>query len=121
MPVWHEGDPIEVLEAYVEHAQIVGIGRTEARRSDRKTLDLYDEVFNQHPDGVFHALGNCNPKTLERYPFTSFDGVTWQLDSSFSEKHGWPWSRVAKETRMKAYIEATETIRYKPATPGAQQ
>ena len=114
MPVWHEGDPHEHLLEYTKHAEIVGIGRIEGRRSETKTLALYDDAFNHCPTSKFHALGNCNPKTLEPYPFESFDGITWQLDSMYASSHAWPWSRVSKDSRMRAYVEATETIVHRP-------
>ncbi len=115
IPVWHEGDPIEHLAEYNPAARRVALGRIAGRRSVPKTFDFYDEAFNRFPRGQFHALGNCNPETLEPYPFEEFDGVTWQLDSTFGNKHRWPWSRVSKRTRMFSYVEATETIEHRPA------
>lgn len=116
IPVWHEGEPIEVLDEYVAGSPIVGVGRTAGRRSKDKTLVLYDEVFNRWPAGAFHAFGNGDPVTLEPYPFHSFDCSTWERDSTYANKHGWPWGRVSKETRMRAYIEATETMAHTPVT-----
>lgn len=115
MTVWHEGEPIELLDDYVADADVVGIGRIEGRRSKDKTLACYDEVFNRHPDHLFHAFGNGDATTLEPYPFSSFDATSWERNAVYGNAQGWPWNRVSKETRMRAYIEATETIEYRPA------
>ena len=118
MPVYHEGDDLALLDQYVAGARVVGVGRTDGRGDEDKTLQLYDDVFNRHPHGKFHAFGNSNPKTLEPYPFDSFDSTTWERDSVYGGKHRWPWSHASRATRMAAYIEAIETIRHRPASQG---
>lgn len=115
MPVWHEGDPEEHLEEYAARAPIVGLGRIEGRRSEQKTFAFYDEAFNAQPDGRFHALGNASPTTLEPYPFASFDSTGWQRDAAYSNAARWPFNRCSKETRIRAYIEATCSIEHRPA------
>lgn len=116
VPVWHEGDPLEHLDEYVARASIVGLGRIEGRRSELKTLDFYDLAFNRHPNARFHALGNASPSTLEPYPFTSFDSTTWQRDAAYSNAAKWPYNRCSRDTRMRAHVEAAETIVHRPAT-----
>jgi len=119
VPVFHEGEPIEVLDEYLGHdAPAVGLGRTEGRRSKQKTLEFYDACFNRHPKARFHAFGCGERLLLEPYPFHSFDCSTWERDSTYGNKHGWPWCAVSKETRMAAYVEAFGTIRH---VPTAQQ
>jgi hypothetical protein len=124
MPVWHEGDPIEHLEEYDPASRLVSIGRTKGRQAGaagkKATRVFYDAAFNAFPDGDFWALGNGNPETLEPYPFHYFDQTTWQRDSAYSQSHGYPWSAVSKDTRMRAYIEASETITYRPVQPPKQ-
>lgn len=114
VPVFHEGEPIELLDEYMAQAPIVGVGRTEGRRSKDKTILFYDAVFNHAPTHAFHAFGNGDPVTLEPYPFHSFDCTTWERDSAYGNKHGWPWGRAPKELRMQAYIAAMETITHRP-------
>lgn len=114
MPVFHEGDPIEVLDDYVKHSTIVGLGRVGGRRSEQKTLEFYDQAFNRHPLGTFHALGNADPKQLEHYPMASFDSTGWQRDAGYSASKPWPLNRVPADLRMQCYIEATETIAHRP-------
>lgn len=114
-PIYHEGAPMEYLDEYVSRARVVGLGRIEARRSELKTFEFYDSVFNRHPDRLFHALGNASPTTLEPYPFESFDSTGWQRDAAYSNAAKWPFNRCTKEARMRAYIEATETIEHRPA------
>ncbi len=121
MPVWHEGDPVEHLDDYVRHAPVVGLGRVEGRRSEQKTLEFYDAAFNRCPDAAFHALGNANPEQLEHYPMASFDSTGWQRDAGYSAAKPWPLNRVPRDLRMACYIEATETIEYKPGTKTLKQ
>lgn len=115
VPIYHEGDPIEHLDAYCAASDLVALGRIEGRRSERKSLEFYDTVFNHCPGGKFHALGNASPATLELYPFDSFDSTTWQRNAAYSNALGWPYNRCSKDTRIQAFLEATETIAYRPA------
>lgn len=115
MPVFHEGDDVALLDQYVAGGGNVGLGRTAGRRNEDKTFEFYDLAFNRYPLARFHAFGNSNPKTLEPYPFHSFDSTTWERDSAYGAAQRWPWSHASKATRMAAYIEATETIHHKPA------
>lgn len=124
MPVWHEGDPIEHLEAYDPSARLVALGRTKGRQAGsagrKATRVFYDAAFNAFPDGAFWLLGNGNPETICDYPAKYFDVSTWQRDAAYAQSHGWPWSAVSKDTRMRAYIEAIETITYRPPVPAKQ-
>lgn len=124
VPVWHEGDPIEHLDAYNPNERIVGLGRTEGRAPGpggrKKTFLFYDEAFNRFPDGKFHLLGNSTRELIEPYPAYSFDATSWERDSIYAQSHGWPWSHVSKETRMRAYIEAISGIHHRPAEPEKQ-
>lgn len=116
VPVFHEGSPLEFLDHYVERAPRVAIGRTAGRDNVRKCREFYDLVFNRHPDACIHALGNSNPATIEPYPFDSFDSTSWQRSNQicYAESLGFPWNRTSRETRMRAFIEACETIDFRP-------
>ena len=124
VPVWHEGDPIEHLDAYNPSARLVALGRTEGRRPGvagrKKTFQFYDEAFNRFPDGSYHLLGNSTAELIEPYPARSFDATSWERDSVYAQSHGWPGSRVSKETRMRAYIEAVCSIEHRPVPPEKQ-
>lgn len=115
VPVFHEGDPWDLLEEYQPEKRLVALGRTEGRGSKRKTFEWYDAAFNRHPDMRPHALGNASPNSLEAYPFASFDATSWERNATYSNAHGWPFNRCTKETRMKAYIEAASTLVHRPA------
>lgn len=114
VPVFHEGDPWEHLDEYARDGRLVALGRIDGRRSKRLTLQWYDEVFNRHPCLRAHALGNASADLLEPYPFESFDASSWERDAAYSNAHGWPFNRCSKETRMRAYIEAAETMTHVP-------
>lgn len=113
IPVFHEGDDVSLLDHYMEGSSTVGLGRTFGRKSKAATFAFYDLAFNRYPLGRFHAFGNGSPETLEPYPFESFDCTTWERDATYGGSHGWPWSAASKEARMRAYVEAFETIRYR--------
>ena len=115
VPVFHEGDPWDLLTEYEPERRLVALGRTEGRASKRATFTWYDEAFNRHPEMRPHALGNASPETLEVYPFASFDATSWERNAAYSNAHGWPFNRCSKELRMRAYIEAAETMRHVPA------
>lgn len=125
VPVFHEGDPMEHLDAYDPNTRLVAIGRTEGRKAGpagrRKTFEFYDAVFNAYPDGSIHLLGNSTAELIEPYPAKSFDATSWQRDAAYGESQGWPWNRVSKKTRMRAYIEAIETIQHRPVEGPAQR
>lgn len=112
VPVFHEGEPVEVLDTYCERAPLVGLGRTEGRNSKQKTFAFYDACFNAHPEGRFHAFGNGSPDTLECYPFASFDCTTWERDATYTQTHGWPLNRVSKEMMMRVYLDAFSSIHF---------
>lgn len=115
VPVFHEGDPWGLLDEYEPQSRLVALGRTEGRESKRKTFEWYDGCFNRHPEMRPHALGNASPETLEPYPFASFDASSWERNAAYSNAHGWPFNRCSKRLRMQAYIEAAETLEYRPA------
>ena len=119
VPVFHEGDPWDLLREYEPETRRVALGRIEGRKSKKATFEWYDECFNRHPDMVAHALGNASPETLEPYPFESFDATSWEQNAAFSNDKGWPFNRCTKETRMRAWVEAANTIEYRaPKQPG---
>jgi hypothetical protein len=115
VPVFHEGDPWDLLDEYEPETHLVALGRTGGRESKRKTFEWYDEAFNRHPTMHPHALGNGSPDTLEPYWWQQFDVGTWEHGAAFSHAKGWPYNRCTKETRMRAYIEATETMEHRPS------
>ena len=115
VPVFHEGDPWDLLDEYDPTNRLVALGRIEGRKSKYKTFDWYDHAFNRHPTMVAHALGNASPDTLEPYPFASFDATSWDRSAAYSHALGWPFNRCSRELRMRAYVEAAETIEYRPS------
>ncbi len=124
VPVWHEGDPADQLHAYDPASRLVALGRTKGRQAGavgvKATRVFYDAAFNAYPSGSYWLLGNCNPDTIEDYPAEWFDATSWQRDSAYGVSHGWPWSHVSKDTRMRAYLEAIESITYRPREPPKQ-
>jgi hypothetical protein len=123
VPVFHEGEPMSVLETYCDRAPFVGLGRTDGRKDDPKELKLtkafYDACFNER-EHAYHAFGCSNPNAIELYPFKSFDSTTWERNAAFTEKYGWPVNRCSRETMMRVYIEAMSTMKYTPRRAAVQ-
>ncbi|MBN1658001.1 MAG: hypothetical protein JXA93_06340, partial [Anaerolineae bacterium] len=90
-PVWHWGAPVEYLEAYLDHAEVVGIGGlvTLMREKDERMLDGLVELCWQHP-GRFHIFG-CNwPKAItELRPYAA---LPTRHCGSATHATGWPYS-----------------------------
>lgn len=72
MPVFHQGEPLDLLREYVRHSRYVGLG---FQRPIRNDLAWLDTCFPEIPEGVWvHGFAMTN---YLRFPFTSADSTTW--------------------------------------------
>lgn len=86
IPVFHYGEPWEVLRQLVDRYPLVGLGGhvgLPAREKDR----WFGQVFAVCPDGQFHALGLANDRYLARYGFASADSIWWLYKFRERQKH----------------------------------
>jgi hypothetical protein len=77
MPVFHIGDPWELLAYYCERWPKVGLGAmvgAPARVRDR----FVEQCFARAWPHRFHAFGCTQPAVLGAYPFHSADSSSWQ-------------------------------------------
>lgn len=76
IPVFHLGEPMELLAEMVEKYPLVGLGGTVGQPYSIKE-SWFREIFSRFPNGDFHALGVANKRLLGQFPFKSADSVWW--------------------------------------------
>ena len=76
IPVYHFGEPIEVLDDMVKRYPLVGLGGTVGQPLTTKE-QFFRRVFGRYPQGRFHALGTTNERLITQFPFESVDSVWW--------------------------------------------
>jgi len=76
IPVFHIGEPIELLGELVAKYPLVGLGGTVGQPTTAKE-QWFRQVFSLYPEGKFHALGVTNARLLSQFPFDSVDSVWW--------------------------------------------
>lgn len=78
MPVFHIGEPWELLDHYVRVAPKVGIGGV-AALTPNVYRPFFDQVFARAWPKKMHAFGVADRSTLLMFPFHSADASTWIL------------------------------------------
>lgn len=77
IPVYHEGEPIDVLDELVRQGHgTIGLGAT-ASRGKPKILDWLIPIFQRHPTQRFHGLAMTQRRVIEWLPFHSVDSTSW--------------------------------------------
>jgi ketosteroid isomerase-like protein len=77
IPIYHEGEPVEVLDALVaEGHPVIALGAT-ASRGKKAVLDWLIPLFERHPDQRFHGLAMTQGRLLRSLPFDSVDSTSW--------------------------------------------
>lgn len=114
VPVFHEGDSMSLLDSYEPGRRLIGLGRTDGRKSKKASLAFYDDCFNRHPDLEAHALGNAAPELLSPFPIKSFDACTWERGAAYSNALPFPYNLCSRESRMKCYVEGFDSIWHAP-------
>lgn len=78
IPVYHEGESLELLDFYVASGfEVIGLGATVSRGRPEITTWL-DTIFARYPDQKFHGLAMTQARLLDgTYPFYSVDSTSW--------------------------------------------
>jgi len=76
IPVFHLGEPMELLDNLVKRYGVIGLGGTVGKPHRQRTKWL-SEVYSRHPNTMFHGLGITNRTLLSAYPFYSVDSTWW--------------------------------------------
>ncbi len=80
MPVFHVGDPWELLDFYCKHWPKVGLGGM-VKQNPTGVNAWLDRVFARAWPHRFHAFGQTKRSVLFSYPFHSADSSSWQQAS----------------------------------------
>lgn len=92
MPVFHAGEPWDVLRSYAERYPLVGLGglvpyATEPRKLRRFLVTCFRETRNT--EARFHALGLTNWRILADLPFYSVDSSSWRASLRYGQVNLW--------------------------------
>jgi len=88
VPVFHYGEPEELMRFLVKQYKMIGIGGTVPIPNNKIDKWLNHLFFNKdgelkYPDTMFHGLGITSPHLLRRYPFYSVDSSQWLVAKRF--------------------------------------
>lgn len=76
IPVFHEGEPLEVLHSYAKKSKYIGLGGVAGFKNKRRLKAWLDRVFTEYPNPEeigFHGFGILDIDLLKRYPWKSLD------------------------------------------------
>lgn len=77
MPIYHEGEPPEVLDWLVGQGHhVIGLGGT-ASRGRKELIDWMLPLFERHPAQRFHGLAVTQAGMVANLPFYSVDSSSW--------------------------------------------
>lgn len=77
IPIFHEGEPLDLLAAYVtEGHDVIALGAT-ASRGKPELVDWLQPIFDRYPGQRFHGLAMTQRRVIEGFPFDSVDSTTW--------------------------------------------
>ena len=76
MPVFHIGDPWELLDYYCQGWEKVGLSCLFGEKA-KESLKFYDQCFARVWPHKFHSFGWTKRDMLLRYPFHSADSSSW--------------------------------------------
>lgn len=82
MPVFHVGDPWDLLDFYCAHWPKVGLGGMVGSAGRGRAVGLrvwLDQVFARAWPHRFHAFGQTGADILFGYPFHSADSSSWAV------------------------------------------
>ncbi len=76
-PVYHEGEPMAVLDELVRRGyDRIALGATASRGKDT-LADWLLPIFDRHPEQGYHGLGMTQARTIRNIPFKSVDSTSW--------------------------------------------
>ena len=76
VPVYHLGEPYEILEYYAENSDYIAIALRGAKQAHQYAM--LQKIFNDYPNKKFHALAvNGLTKIFLDFPFYSCDSSSW--------------------------------------------
>lgn len=97
MPVFHFGEPWEILQAYKEEFGRVGLSCRfgEPIKMSERWLD---QCFARAYPAQFHSFGWVQERALMMFPFATADTASWHTGIRFGKGQAYPGIRIPKRT-----------------------
>lgn len=97
MPVFHFGEPWEVLQVYKEEFDRIGLSCRfgESLKDSQRWLE---QCFTRAYPAKFHSFGWVQEKALMLLPFTTADTASWHTGIRFGKGQAMPGIRIPKRT-----------------------
>ena len=84
LPVYHYGEPENVLDEMCSEREYVGIGGLVKNASTAEIQILWEHIYKKYPDNKFHFFGVNVMKPFYKYQPYSIDSISWiKYSSSF--------------------------------------
>lgn len=84
LPVYHVGEPFDVLKKLIDNYEYIGLGGLASRnKSLKSSLPLGDKIFDLicdkqgRPRRKYHGLAVTSPMLVMMYPWHTCDASTW--------------------------------------------
>jgi len=108
IPVFHYGEPWEILHEYCEHFPHVGLS-CRFGEPVKKSIAWVEQCFSREWPHLFHSFGWVDLRILDRVPFDTADAATWQLAPTafgFWKSYGAKLSvRCNNESKLRLFTE----------------
>lgn len=85
MPVFHIGDPWELLNLYAGKYPKVGLS-CRFGEPTFESMKFYEQCFARAYPCKFHSFGWTDPRMLRQFPFHSADSSSWIWPMSFRQR-----------------------------------
>lgn len=116
LPVFHYGEPMEVLEEYLSKTDYVCLGAIArgGKKEKYKWLDrIWSKVMYKYPEKKIHLLGITAVDILERYPAYSCDSASGVLTASYGtsvneEGRAIHYSNISQKSSLKMKVLASK-------------
>lgn len=99
MPVFHYGEPWDLLQTYKEEFDRVGIASTTVRELDTR-LRWTRQCFARAYPAKFHSFGWVKKEVLLEFPFVTADSSSWAAGTRFGVSKMMPGVKVPKKSEV---------------------
>lgn len=99
MPVFHFGEPWEILEEYKKQFKRIGLSCRFGEPVNQSNKWL-GQCFARAYPAQFHSFGWVSEKTLLAFPFTTADTASWHTGIRFGKGQAYPGLRLPKRTEV---------------------
>ena len=94
LPVFHQSEPFEYLEHYLENYGYIGLGFLHTGGSQKALMRWFIRCFKMaRGRAVFHGFGVTGWKMLSQLKFYSVDSTTWLNGARFGSVPLFDWRR----------------------------